>query len=264
MQLARFSDSTIKSYMSAANSFFKEVPKPIPEITENDIETFIKFKVRHEKISIAYQKHLIGSLKLFYKLVLDRHISVEAFYPKRNEKKLPGIPSVQDIKKLLNNVSNLKHKAILSTIYAAGLRVSEAVRLKISDIDSRRMIIRIRQSKRKKDREVMLSDNLLILLREYYRVFKPVEYIFEGQQGGVYSTRSVQQVFKAALKNAHINKPATVHTLRHSFATHLLENGTDIRFIKDLLGHQNIRTTEIYTHVSDLSKRKIKSPLDYI
>lgn len=157
---------------------------------------------------------------------------------------------------------NLKHKTIITAIYSAGLRISEAVNLKVNDIDSGRMVIRISGAKGYKDREVMLSEKLLVLLRAYYKKYKPTDWLFEGQKGGKYSTTSIQKVFKRALLKAKIPKNATVHTLRHSFATHLLENGTDIKFIQEFLGHNSIKTTQIYTHLSNSSKSTIKSPLD--
>jgi len=149
-------------------------------------------------------------------------------------------------------------------IYSAGLRLSEVIEMKLNDIDSKRMLIKIVQEKGKKDRYVMLSEKLLIILREYYKEYKPKEYLFEGQKGGKYSARSVQAIFKEALRNSKINKEASVHTLRHSFATHLLESGTDIRIIQQLLGHSSLKTTQIYTQASSSKISEIKSPLDYI
>jgi len=149
-------------------------------------------------------------------------------------------------------------------IYSGGLRISEVTSLKLSDIDSKRGVIRIRESKGAKDREVPLSQKALEQLRFYYKEYKPSEYLFEGQFGGKYSTRSIQTLFRKALKTCGITKKATVHTLRHSYATHLLENGTDLRIIQELLGHKSSKTTEIYTHVSNRIKQKIPDPLDQL
>jgi integrase/recombinase XerD len=157
---------------------------------------------------------------------------------------------------------NLKHLLILKLCYGMGLRVSEIVQLKISDIDSRRMQVLISYAKGKKDRYVNLPNTILGLLRQYYTAYKPKEFLFEGQNGGQYSVRSCQVVFKNALHKARINKKVGIHGLRHSYATHLIEQGTDMRFVQELLGHANIKTTMIYTHVSDIAKRNIKSPLD--
>jgi site-specific recombinase XerD len=163
---------------------------------------------------------------------------------------------------MFNSITNLKHKVILFVGYSAGLRVSEIVNLKISDIYSGSMQIRIEQGKGKKDRMVMLSEKVLVLLRAYYTKYKPVYWLFEGPKGEQYSVRSVQQILKRAKSLAGIVHKGSVHTLRHSFATHLLEGGTDLRLIQELLGHTSIKTTVIYTHITDTSKAKVKSPLD--
>jgi site-specific recombinase XerD len=147
-------------------------------------------------------------------------------------------------------------------LYSGGLRLSEVINLKITDIDSNLMAITIRQAKGKKDRQVMLSEKFLLCLREYYSKYKPSYYLFEGQNNIQYSGRSIQQIVKESAIKTGINKKVSPHILRHSFATHLLENGTDIRYIQELLGHNHLKTTEIYTHISDVAKNKIKSPLD--
>jgi len=167
-----------------------------------------------------------------------------------------------EVKRLLDVTENLKHNTMLKLCYGMGLRLSEILNLKISDIDSRSMRVHIVCGKGKKDRYVNLPQSILEQLRSYYLEYKPKEYLFEGQYGGQYSGRSIQQVFKNSLEKARITKKVGVHSLRHSYATHLLENGTDIRFIQELLGHRDIKTTLIYTHVSDKSIRKIVSPLD--
>ncbi len=172
--------------------------------------------------------------------------------------------SKEDVKAILEATVNIKHKALLMTIYSGGLRLNEVVHLRLRDIDSKRMVVTVRAGKGKKDREVMLSEALLPILRSYVKAHRPKEYLFEGQDGGPYSPRSVQQVLKTAMRVAGIKQMASIHTLRHSFATHLLESGTDIRFIQEFLGHQSIKTTEIYTHVTTVTKSKIKSPLDLL
>lgn len=150
------------------------------------------------------------------------------------------------------------------TIYSCGLRLSELLELQISDIKVKEKLLLIRQSKGNKDRLMAVSAQLLNALRDYYKIYQPKNYLFEGKSSEKYSERSVQQILKNSLKKAGIITPASVHTLRHSYATHLLENGIDIRIIKDLLGHSNIKTTEIYTHITDISKINVKSPLDYL
>jgi integrase/recombinase XerD len=162
----------------------------------------------------------------------------------------------------MEQIENIKHKSILYLIYSAGLRISEAVNLKIADIDSKRNVIIVQGGKGKKDRTTLLSQKLLIMLREYYVKYRPKDYLFEGDPGKQYSVKSIQNVFNKALKKSGIRKKATVHSLRHSFATHLLEHGTDLRYIQELLGHSSSKTTEIYTHITKKGMDKIKSPLD--
>jgi len=175
---------------------------------------------------------------------------------------LPNILTVDEVRRIINSITNLKHRAIISIIYSCGLRISEAVNLKINDIDSSAMTVKIVNAKGRNDRIVMLSEKLLSLLREYFKEYKPKVYLFEGQQGEQYSTRSIQQIFNNAVKKVGIKKKVTVHSLRHSFESHLLDNGTDIRFIQELLGHKHLSTTQIYTHINPVSIKKIKSPFD--
>jgi len=265
LSIKRYSHRTIKSYSNALKTFFLYFEHKNPEnINPSEIEQFINKMVLIDNISQSYQKVLVGSIKLFYNELLRKNYKLNYLYPDRPEKKLPVLLDKSEIQLLLNSIQNLKHRAILSMIYSAGLRLSEVIEMKLNDIDSKRMLIKIVQGKGKKDRYVMLSEKLLIILREYYKEYKPKEYLFEGQKGGKYSARSVQAIFKEALRNSKIKKEASVHTLRHSFATHLLESGTDIRIIQQLLGHSSLKTTQIYTQVSSSKISEIKSPLDYI
>jgi integrase/recombinase XerD len=262
LEIKRYSESTIKNYSNAVKNFFLSTKLLPGQVTEKEIEAFILMKLREGKISQSFQRMIVGALGLFFRELYDRKLDIDHLYPSRREHRLPIVLSVQDVKALLAASDNLKHRAILTTIYSAGLRLSELVNLKLTDIDSHRLVITVRLGKGKKDREVMLSEKLLELLRTYFVEYKPKAWLFEGQDGGQYSPRSVQAVLKQSLAKSGIRKNATVHTLRHSFATHLLENGTDIRFIQEFLGHSSVRTTQIYTHVSDVSKSRIKSPLD--
>jgi site-specific recombinase XerD len=207
-------------------------------------------------------KQVIAAIRYLYLKVFLKPVPEALNIELRKPSRLPVVLSQKEIIKILKLTDNLKHKTILLLIYSAGLRLNELLELKIEDIDSSTMKIHIRQGKGKKDRYIMLSENVLNLLREYYKVYKPKDFIFEGQNGGKYSPKSVQNVFKNALGKAGIRKKATVHTLRHSFATHLLDDGTDIRYIQELLGHKRLETTQIYTHVSSHSINKIKSPAD--
>ncbi len=265
LTIKRYSYSSIKSYSHALKTFFDAFSGTDPAyITVHQIEDFINSLVVDKKISQSYQKVLVGAIKLFYNEILRKNYDFNYLFPDRTEKKLPVVLSKMEVKLILDSINNLKHKAIISLIYGTGLRVSEAVEMQIGDIDSKRMVIRIRQAKGKKDREVMLPANLLLLLREYYKVYKPKKYLFEGQKGDKYSARSIQAILKQALRKAKVTKKASVHTLRHSFATHLLESGTDIRIIQQLLGHSSIKTTQIYTQVSSTKLASVKSPLDML
>jgi integrase/recombinase XerD len=189
---------------------------------------------------------------------------VRTYYIQRpkKEKILPNVLSENEVQLILNHTDNLKHKAILSLIYSAGLRRGELINMKINDIDSKRMYVIIRQGKGRKDRYSILSEKVLELLRRYFKEYQPKEWLFEGQFGGQYGASSIQHILKDAVALSKIRKKVTVHTLRHSFATHLLERGTDIRYIQELLGHQSSKTTEIYTHITQRGLGKIKSPLD--
>ncbi len=180
----------------------------------------------------------------------------------REETYLPEVLSEQEITDILNATENLKHKAVLMTIYSAGLRISEAINLRIKDIDSQRMQIRVEQGKGKKDRYTLLGNKTLDILRKYVAEYKPKIWLFEGAAGEEYSRRTIAEILRKSVEKTQIKKRITVHTLRHSFATHLLEAGTDLRYIQSLLGHANSKTTEIYTHITTKGFDQIKSPLD--
>ncbi|MGC9366867.1 MAG: site-specific tyrosine recombinase/integron integrase [bacterium] len=263
MTIENYSVQTVKCYVSALNLFLKYIyENNIEKITENEIQEFLYFCKDKKKYSFSSMKQIISTIRYLYLKVLYKPVPKSLYITLKKPKKLPVILSKKEITKILKVTSNLKHKTIILLIYSAGLRLSELINLKIEDIDSEAMKIHIKQSKGKKDRYVMLSDKLLHLLRQYYKKYKPKEYIFEGQKDRKYSPKSVQTIFKSSLSKAGIKKKATVHTLRHSFATHLLDDGTDIRYIQELLGHKRLETTQIYTQVSSYSINKIKSPAD--
>jgi integrase/recombinase XerD len=263
MQLEHYSSSTIESYKAALTVFFKTNPTlSIPKVTEENIEDHIYKCSCEGKMSNAYQKHLLGALKLFYKFVFDRTLKLEYLYPKRVEHKFPKYLRKEEILKMIELTENVKHKSILSLLYGAGLRLNEVLCLRIKDIDSKTEVIHVNAAKENKYRRVMLPKSLLSLLSSYFLLYKPKFYLFEGQSGGLYSERSVQMIVKESAKKAGILKKVSPHILRHSFATHLLESGIDIRYIKDLLGHTSIKTTERYTHIINSGKKAIKSPLD--
>ncbi len=203
-------------------------------------------------------------LKLYYGAVLGRPLDELAVTSPRRKKSLPVVLSEQEVTLLLSQITNLKHKAMMFCIYSAGLRRSELLNLTSSDIDSQRNCIVIRDAKGNKDRITLLSTACLTLLREYYRVYRPTSYLFEGAEGGQYSSTSLRKIFQRALVKSGIQKKATLHSLRHSFATHLLERGTDLRYIQALLGHSSSKTTEIYTHITTRGFENISSPLDVL
>ena len=213
-------------------------------------------------MSYASQKQMLGSLRLFYRTMFDREIPLDNLRPTRKAYKLPVVLSQNEVQQMLKRTVNLKHKAMLSVLYGLGLRSGELLNLKIDHLDGERNTITLFNAKGKKDRQVMFPVSLKKQLRQYYIEFRPRTYLFEGQNGNQYTASSLLSVVKLAAKKAGINKKVTVHTLRHSFATHLMENGTDIRIIQALLGHNSIKTTIIYTHVSNSHIKTIKSPLE--
>jgi integrase/recombinase XerD len=228
------------------------------------VKNYLLYCINELKLSESTIHSRINAIKFYYEKVLKQpQISIEIPRPKK-PLQLPKVLSLQQVKQLFDATPNLKHNTILKLCYGLGLRVSEIVSLKLTDIDSKRMQVLVERAKGKKDRYVNLPESILPQLRAYYVQYKPKKYLFEGQNGDRYSTRSAQQVFKKALHRSGIHKELGIHSLRHSYATHLLEAGTDIRYIQALLGHNDIKTTLIYTNVSDNSLRKIKSPLDII
>lgn len=265
MNIKRYSYNTINSYKNALLKLAEAYPEiELDCLNQKQIEYFINKQVSESNISQSYQKQLVGALKLFYNDMLRKKIDLVYLYPDRRERLIPVILSKPEVKLLIDSIDNLKHKAVISTIYSGGLRLEEALNLKPSDIDSQDMLIRIKKGKGNKDRNVLLSDKLLLLLHNYYKEFKPSVYLFEGLNSKKYSSSSVQSVMKKALKKAAISKAATPHTLRHSYASHLLESGIDIRVIQEILGHNSIRTTQIYTHISSANIKSVKSPIDDI
>ena len=251
-----YSEKSIKLYISYLKSFLEiENIKDPYQIRTGQIINFLEKK---QFTSISQQNQYIGCLKLFSKYILaKKDIHLSKIERPRNEKKLPKIIDGEFIKSQLSKIQNLKHKTILTLTYSAGLRVSEIVNLKIEDIDSKRMLIHIKNAKGKKDRYVPLSQNVLELLRNYYLKYKPKTYLFNGQNNSPqYSVGSCQRIFKK-----YIDKEGHIHQLRHSCFTNLLENGTDLRIIQKIAGHNSSKTTEIYTHVSNQMLSKVKLPI---
>ncbi|KUK58047.1 MAG: integrase/recombinase [Bacteroidetes bacterium 38_7] len=267
MIVQRYSPNSIQNYKSAVRGFLqlgeKKYSHPL-EITETEIEKYLFWKIEKHHIGTSYQRLIVTSIDKFYLSLFHTQLNIKHLYPRTKNKSLPVYLTTKEIIRLMDNVTNLKHTCIIQLLYGCGLRLNELLHLKLTDIDSTNKIVLIRNAKGWKDRVVMLSPLLLESLRRYYKIYHPEEYLIEGQGGGVYSEKSVQTIVKNAASKAGITKKVTPHTLRHSFATHLLENGTDIRYIQELLGHKSVHTTEIYTHITDIAQSKIKSPLDLL
>lgn len=263
LKLKGYSSNTIRTYVNEFAQYLYHIKeKSAQTCGDKEIRNYLIFCIDELRLSESSLHSRINAVKFYYEKVLfQEKIFLEIPRPKK-QSKLPKALSMYEVRKILEATENIKHNTMLKLCYGMGLRLSEIINLKISNIDSKSMRVHIERGKGKKDRYVNLPESILEQLRSYYITYKPKVYLFEGQFGGQYSARSVQQVFKKALQKTNITKKVGIHSLRHSFATHLLENGTDIRFIQELLGHNDIKTTYVYTHVSDKSIRKIISPLD--
>jgi integrase/recombinase XerD len=259
----RYSPNTLDTYKHMFEEFINHFSETeIDDITDEMIIEFLRYLVNERNISGSYQNQSINAIKFYYERVKGGQRKIYTIDRPRKEKMLPEVLSEEEVVKILNATDNLKHKAILMTIYSAGLRVSELTNLRIKDVDSNRMQIRVQQAKGKKDRYTLLGEKTLEILRKYFAEFKPKEWLFEGRDGEQYKSRRIQDILKKSVNKVGLKKTITVHTLRHSFATHLLEAGTDIRYIQSLLGHSSGKTTEIYTHITTKGFDQIKSPLD--
>ena len=263
LKLKGYSNSTIKTYQNEFAQFLAALKNnPVDNCDAQKVRSYMLYCYEHLKLTENTLHSRLNALKFYFEQVLCREkFFVNIPRPKKHLQ-LPKVIHQSDLKKMFDVTTNLKHNTILKLCYGMGLRLSEIVNLKVRDIDSKNMQVFIERSKGKKDRYVNLPQSILEQMRVYYKTYRPKLYLFEGQDGGQYSVRSTQQIFKNALKKAGINKRVGIHSLRHSYATHLLEQGTDIRFIQELLGHKDLKTTLIYTEVTNSSIRKIVSPLD--
>ncbi len=263
MTQRRYSPNTISTYAEGLKLFLKYTSKPVLEIDNKDLERFSHDFVIKNKYSLSFQNQIINAVKLFFRSVYNAKFDVDAVERPRREHKLPNVLSKEEVKRILSASKNIKHRAMLSLIYACGLRRSELLNLRPHDVDINRGLLIVRQSKGNKDRVVPLTAKTLDMIKEYSLTCKPEHWLFEGQKKvEQYSPTSLQEVLKIAVSSAGIDKPVTLHWLRHSYATHLLESGTDLRYIQELLGHRSSKTTEIYTHVTMQSIQKIRSPFD--
>lgn len=262
IKLKGFSPKTRKNYAGHVKRLLVYGQNNNLSIDEDLLKNYVLYLFDEKDCSHSYICQLISAYKILMTTMGRRKQEVDMPRPKRIQL-LPKVLSPSEVMHLLSVLDNVKHKAILYTIYASGLRVSEVATLKLTDIEEQRMLLRVEQAKGAKDRYTLLSETGLGYIQKYIKQYQPSYWLFEGQQPDSHiSERSVQHIFKHALEAAEINRPVSVHSLRHSFATHLLENGTDLRYIQELLGHQSPRTTQIYTHVSNRTLSKIKSPLD--
>ncbi len=262
LELKKYSNSTVKNYVHSFEKFinyYKDLE--LFCIDENNIRLYLLNLIKEEK-SNSYINMAINAIKFYYEMVLgmpNRFYSIER---PRKEYKLPKVVSKEEVILIINHTNNIKHRCIVSLLYSSGLRRNELLQLKIKDIDSKRMVVRVEQAKGNKDRFTVLNKSVLDDLRKYFKIYKPETYLFENPiSKNKYSSSSILQIVTRSAKNAGIKERVTPHMLRHSFATHLLESGTDIRYIQLLLGHNSTKTTEIYTHVATNSFREIKDLL---
>lgn len=263
LTLRRYSPRTHQAYLGHLRRFLNHFGRAAETLTGNELKAYFLDLV-HSGVSHSYQNQAVSAVKFLYRHVLQRpEVLTNLPRPVRKKKSLPAVLNRSEVRRLFQAVDNLKHRAVLLLIYAGGLRVSEAAQLKVSDVDGERRRVFIRSGKGNKDRYTIIGDAALEALRDYWRVYRPNDWLFPGTRPDVHiSPRTIQTVFKRARDAVGIHKDATVHTLRHSFATHLLEDGVDLRYIQELLGHEDIRTTQRYTHVSNRDIGRIRSPLD--
>lgn len=262
MELRGLSPQTQRHYLCHLRLLERHLNKPAPKATPDELKLYLYYRI---KSGISYSNINIScnSFKLFFNKVLDYNWSDDVIIRPKRPKSLPHVLSQDEILTILHQVNNLKHKTILLTTYSSGLRISETLNLRVSDIDSENMLIRVNQGKGSKDRLTVLSLENLKQLRLYWKLYRPIDLLFSGPiKGKPLATRNIQHVFQQAKIKAGITKPGSVHTLRHSFATHLLEDHADLRTIQVLMGHSDISTTSKYIHLSTAHLASVRSPLD--
>lgn len=263
MEQMRYSENTINTYTGLLRVFFDFYSERDPkDIDRTDVERFNEDYIIAKGYSRVFQNQIISALKLFYLRFHDRKLDTYHLERPRKEKKLPEVLSKEEVFSILSSIKNSKHRFLFSLIYSCGLRIGEALHLRLTDLDLDRHFLHIRHAKGAKDRFIPISYKTMERLQEYLRTYRPKDYIFEGRNGGKYSQSSARSIFKRTIEDLGITKKITIHTLRHSYATHLLENGTDIRYIQELLGHNDPKTTMLYTHVTSSSLQKIRNPFD--
>jgi integrase/recombinase XerD len=259
----RNSEHTIKNYVSAFEEFINYFPRlEIDQINEPQILEYLRYLVSERQVSVSYQNVAINAIKFYYEKVLKGQRKFYFIDRPRRDKVLPEVLNMQEITSMIKHTENVKHKLILMFGYGSGLRLNEINKIRLSDIDRERMQLRVKNGKGRKDRYTKLAAKILPVLDEYIAKERPEDLLFRGATGGIYSDRSIQQVVKQAAEKAGIQKTVTPKTLRHTFATHMLENGVDLRYIQEMLGHASSKTTEIYTHITTKGFENIKSPMD--
>lgn len=259
LHIRNYSRKTAKSYIHYNQEFLRFCKKDPREVNTEDIKNYLDYLANQwsaSTVSVAY-----NALLFYYKIIWHRHFFVNLAHP-RKEKHLPVVLSKEEVGRLIGALVNPKHNCIVSLLYGCGLRVSELTNVKMRDLDLDRMFLRVFQGKGKKDRMTLLPKSLKIILENQQKLKKPGDYLFTNGRDGKLTEATIQKIVAQAARRAKIGKNVTPHTLRHSFATHLLENGTDIRYIQELLGHAKLQTTQIYTHVANNSLKNIVSPLD--
>jgi len=263
LQLCGAKPRTQKTYLREAENLAKYFNRSPAELGEEELKEYLLYLMKERNLSEGTFRFYVAGLKFLYRTTLKREWAVEKIKCPRAKRKLPVVLDISEVEALLSVIKNLKHKAILMITYSSGLRVSETASLKLTDIDSKRMMVRISQGKGGKDRYSILSQTALEHLRQYWKKYRPTEWLFDGQKKDDHiTTHSIQLMFYAAKKRAGITKPVSVHTLRHSFATHLIEAGTSLHHVQLLLGHRSPTTTTVYLHVSRLNLSQVTSPLD--
>jgi integrase/recombinase XerD len=263
MRLRRFSPKTIACYLACMKGVAKHFRKSPAELGDEEIRAYLYCLMEERKVSQSVLVQTYSALKFFFEKTLQKQWNAFRIPRCKQRRKLPGVLTREEVESILSATKNLKHRAILMTIYSAGLRIGEVTRLKVSDIDSGRMMIRVNEGKGLKDRYTLLGERNLEMLRRYWKAYRPLEWLFPGRNAsGPVSISAIQRVFKTSLAKAGIKKKASVHTLRHCFATHLLESGTDLYYIQRLLGHKSAGTTSVYLHITGKDIGKIKSPID--
>jgi len=263
MEIRNYSPRTIKTYVSLLSLFLKHCKKSLPEITTDDLKDFIYYRLKTDKISVSTINQTISAWKIVYVYILGHEWEVCRITRPRREKKLPVVLSQEEVLALIESPSNVKHHCILNVLYSTGIRCSELINLRPTDIDSKRMVINIRQGKGKKDRQVRLHEKVLGLLRIYFLKYRPKKYLFEGMKAGKpYSATSIRKVISTHAAKIGITKIISVHTFRHCYATHMLEKGANLKIIQLQMGHSSIKTTSIYLSLANIDISSLPNPLD--